>query len=835
MSVAIPLKQMHGADAEYARRVVAAGPGNLETFTLQARTRSTRDALALAASHGALDFRALMARVLYEAGHPAISQKAPTRAFDERAFLSLARIMANQATSPEETYEAVQLFKSALRNFGAKALKRTDRLIFAESLASLGYVKDLVKYGRQLKVDALDRNQVELLAANALAAGSLATHAKKPSQVWLDHVNAGYRNSGIETISFAPGDGPLFDRILCGPAEQIDGGPRVTVIVPTFNSGPRISTALRSLINQTWRNIEIIVMDDASPAENDRFLREWEGRDSRIRVHKFDENGGTYRARNFAVTHLATGDFITVHDDDDWSHPRKIETQVRQLLDSPNLVANMSLLSRATPDLIFTRINNNPVFTQPNYSSLMFRREPVLDQVGHWDMVNRSADAEFHDRLKIEFAEGTSVAGADVLSFLRVRSDSLTSGEIARGYIDSRRLWYQQSSRDWHTRSKEQGKSLFMAAFPDQERPFSAPEDMVGSRAAKSGIDVDILYVTDFRFPGGNSSVAAAEIRLLVEQGHRVALMQMASPVNSARATVQTAFLELSRSPLVSVVSREDSIEARLTLVRHPSVLQYADLSRAEIQTDHLVVIVNHAPYTRDGLGSIYELRQVADAAKRIFGRAAKFAPESDVIRANMKGALAPSSTLPFSWPGIVAGEAGAADVPPRRVVGRHSRDHPNKWPETPAKVLASYPDSRDYEVQILGGAETPRRLLDRLPDNWVVHPFGALDPMEFLRGIPFWVYQHHSSLTESFGMAAAEAMAAGCVVILPPYMRASFGEGAVYAEPDEVVGLIEGFMDDHDRYYEQRSRAMLYAQKNFSPAAFHARISSLLASIEES
>lgn len=828
------LTRMHGADAEYARRLLVAGPGNLETFTLQARTRETRDAYALAATRGSLTYSGLIARVLYESARAPISQTHPTKTFDERSFLSLARIVASQSATADETYEAVQLFKAAVRGFGTKALKRADRLVFLEALAALGYVADVEKYVRILNISALDRNQTNLLMANAMAVAAKGTHANRPSERWLDLVNDGYRRSGIETISFAPGAEALFDRILCGPAEHIKTGPKVTVIVPTYNSGPRIATALRSLVNQTWRNLEILVMDDASPQENDHFLHEWAERDPRIHVHKMEENGGTYRARNYAMTHLVSGEFVTVHDDDDWSHPRKIEVQVQQLLDEPDLVANMSLLSRATPDLVFTRINNNAVFTQPNYSSLMFRREVVVEKIGFWDLVNRSADAEFHDRLKAAFDGATGVAGADPMSFLRVRADSLTSGEIARGYIDRRRIWYQQSSRDWHARTLAAGGSLRIEAFPEGSRPFSAPSNMVGSKQAQGRVDVDVLYVTDFRFPGGNSSLTAAELDVLIGRGYRVGLMQLTSPVNAAQASVLPRFLQIAQNSLVTVVSTLDEVRARLTLVRHPSVLQYPEPVRSGVETDELVVIVNHAPFDRDGLGSLYDLSRVSLMAGTIFGRSPSFAPESDLIRANMTGAVRPDSVLPITWPGIVSvPEIPAADVPaPRRIIGRHSRDHVMKWPEGREAMIASYPDSQKYDVRILGGANKARDVLGEIPSNWTVHPFGSIAPADFLRDIPFWVYQHHTALTESFGMAAAEAVAAGCVVILPPYMAASFGEGAVYAEPADVLSVIERFATDEPEYYAQRARAAEFARKNLSQAAFLARVASLLDSI---
>jgi len=66
-------------------------------------------------------------------------------------------------------------------------------------------------------------------------------------------------------------------------------------------------------------------------------------------------------------------------------------------------------------------------------------------------------------------------------------------------------------------------------------------------------------------------------------------------------------------------------------------------------------------------------------------------------------------------------------------------------------------------------------------------------------------------------------------VVILPPYMRATFKDGAVYADAEDVQNTIEQFIGDPDRYYAQRVRAREYAHEHFSPEAFYARVELLL------
>src|SRR5699024_7724617 len=117
----------------------------------------------------------------------------------------------------------------------------------------------------------------------------------------------------------------------------------------------------------------------------------------KIRVVRQKENLGAYCARNVGLS-VAEGEYITVHDDDDWSHGDKIATQVQHLIGNPEIPGNMSAHVRVTEDLKFIRINNNPVLSQANFSSLMVHRR-TFDKIGPWDTVNRGADSEFRDRL----------------------------------------------------------------------------------------------------------------------------------------------------------------------------------------------------------------------------------------------------------------------------------------------------------------------------------------------------------------------------------------------------------------------------------------------------
>lgn len=90
----------------------------------------------------------------------------------------------------------------------------------------------------------------------------------------------------------------------------------ISVIVPIYCVEQYINRCIESLINQTYSNLEIILVDDGSPDNCPRMCDDWAKKDSRIKViHK--ENGGLSDARNAGMD-IATGDVICFIDSDDW-------------------------------------------------------------------------------------------------------------------------------------------------------------------------------------------------------------------------------------------------------------------------------------------------------------------------------------------------------------------------------------------------------------------------------------------------------------------------------------------------------------------------------------
>lgn len=99
--------------------------------------------------------------------------------------------------------------------------------------------------------------------------------------------------------------------------------PLISVIVPCYKVENYLSKCIKSIINQTYSNLEIFLVDDGSPDNTGKICEEYAIQDKRIKViHK--ENGGLSDARNVAID-IATGEYILFIDSDDYVSPNHIE------------------------------------------------------------------------------------------------------------------------------------------------------------------------------------------------------------------------------------------------------------------------------------------------------------------------------------------------------------------------------------------------------------------------------------------------------------------------------------------------------------------------------
>ncbi len=108
--------------------------------------------------------------------------------------------------------------------------------------------------------------------------------------------------------------------------------PKVSIIIPVFKTESYIRQCLDSVKDQTYPNLEIIIVDDGSPDDCGKICDEYALMDSRIKViHK--ENGGIASAWNTGLS-ILTGDYFTFVDSDDWIELNAMETAVGACLEN---------------------------------------------------------------------------------------------------------------------------------------------------------------------------------------------------------------------------------------------------------------------------------------------------------------------------------------------------------------------------------------------------------------------------------------------------------------------------------------------------------------------
>lgn len=104
----------------------------------------------------------------------------------------------------------------------------------------------------------------------------------------------------------------------------------VSVIIPSYNSGEYLNEAIESVVNQTYRNLEIIVVNDGSSDDTEEIAKEWQRKDKRIRYLKHSRNKGLSTARNTGIKN-SKGEYIAFLDADDIWLPQKLSLQIKKV------------------------------------------------------------------------------------------------------------------------------------------------------------------------------------------------------------------------------------------------------------------------------------------------------------------------------------------------------------------------------------------------------------------------------------------------------------------------------------------------------------------------
>lgn len=187
---------------------------------------------------------------------------------------------------------------------------------------------------------------------------------------------------------------------LLRPEETAVAIPLISVIVPAFNAAAFLPDALNSLLRQTHRNLEVIVVNDGSTDDTAALLAAWCARDPRVRaVHQ--QNRGLPAARNAGLS-VARGDYIAFLDADDVVHPIKLEHQLAYLTAHPDAdlvysdygTADAALQPLTEEVIGIKRLPLREVYTYTNVFPVMspLLRRTLVERVGGFDEQLRACE-----------------------------------------------------------------------------------------------------------------------------------------------------------------------------------------------------------------------------------------------------------------------------------------------------------------------------------------------------------------------------------------------------------------------------------------------------------
>lgn len=808
-----------GQDIDSARR---AGLTRYASFVLQTRSEAAMDVLAHLATGNALNMKQLRgAARLAEASDGSVLDQRVRQLVSRFPLVVTGRVLAQRDGTALEKFDAAKILAMVRRYYGDDAMDELDRTLLVEAYLDAGELYQAEKMIDILGLDALLPVQSQLMRAN-LRNPWLNGLPPEPWTVeeWSKHINAALAVDGLEPVSLAADGSTPLDRLRVA-VDSTAVGPLVTVIMPTHNPGPELDTAVQSVLAQTWRNLELVIVDDGSEPNSRAILDRCLGSDDRVRVIRQRRNAGTYVARNRGLAE-ARGELVTVHDDDDWSHPRKIQIQAEYLRDHPAVVACLSLHARASAHMAFVRINHIPTYAQPNLSSLMFRRDLVLQSVGWWDTSRRSADAEFRHRIESVLRNEIPIVGSSPTSFTRWGAPSLTGTDVWRGFMDDRRRLYAWSYRAWH----ESGPHKVEAA---KRPPFPLP-----AAYAESGVNprYDLVLAADVRTRGHEAVMQhiEAEAHAALGQGLSVGILHVNSPENLDQSTLGGVPRRLADMG-ADLLGMADEYVCPLLVARDPAAAQFLDGATAKARFGRVLVISGSPIASRTGEEPLWNLEACVGNVRRTFGVAPLVAGDSPFARQQLRRLLPLQHLAPFEWNApLVDGRpflprVGHGERSP--VLGRDSSGRQNEWPLDPDDFRRAY---STHERRLLGDPTIPVRTFgEAAVESWHILPADTTPIWDFVRSIDFWVSYPRRGWGQTLSIGPLAAMASGCLVVLPPEMRDVYGEGALYTAPSDVPRLVDEIWRNPERYARRARLARQWVEEKYGAKQYLSSLHALL------
>ena len=407
------------------------------------------------------------------------------------------------------------------------------------------------------------------IPTHAALAGSPDTDAFR-----LHWINSVFENSGLTSIQKRDHARSLtLSNIKATIHSQsaVSGLGKISIVMPAYNASSTIALAVESIIGQTWNDFELNVVDDCSTDDTFAIVQRYAEKDPRVTVMRQPRNLGAYAARNAGVK-ISNGDFITVHDCDDWSHPQKFEAQLTPLLENSQLFGSFSFWVKVDWHMNIVggwRPWGNLI--EFNESSFLFRRS-LLDSIGEWDEVRVTGDREFIWRAEAKHGEGAfvHVCKDAPLSFSLASQNSLTQSpntHVKTVFYGLRRI-YRESAQWWHRKNKDK---LYLDNNVSG-RPFPAPFAILNSPPRKP---ISYVIVSDFSqgaLTSNNQPIEALEMFSCLGP---TALFHWPNYSLDEDTPIDGRVFEIAAENSVRLLAPGETVDAEAVVITRPEPLEW--------------------------------------------------------------------------------------------------------------------------------------------------------------------------------------------------------------------------------------------------------------------
>jgi len=655
------------------------------------------------------------------------------------------------------------------------------------------------------------------IESDLFALDRVAATVGRESGEWLTQLNARvFETRGLAPVRFQAEGRTLFDRVESMAATTIADGPLVSVIMTTFQRSDEVFTSIRSILAQSWSNLELLVVDDASGPEFEPLLKRVERLDPRVRVIRQAENAGAYFARNSALAQVS-GDFVTFQDDDDWSHPQRIERQIAPMLEDELVHSTLSRCVRTSEDLRFRTAA--AAASTKNASSLMFRTRD-LATLGGFDTVRKAGDTEFIQRLCVALP-GRQVLVEETLALVRQTQGSLSRTDFGPGWSHPSRQEYWDASAWWH-------QQIALGAPPkldpsSESRAFPAPRRFLSATQTNAmPSSYDLVLVGDFGSRTPWLSRAWNFLQIALEDSATVGIIHLSDPAGlSGRLTrIAPEVRQLLHDRVVDRILPTDEVSIGSLFVTNASIVELQDPERWSATCARATVLAETQP-AEAGTTSLWSIRDVVANIQSMFGMSAcQWVASDESVREALTdlGETCAETTVPFFI--HEAAISVASRLPhPVPVIGRCSPPNSDGWPCDVNALETAYPTDGSIDVRIFGDDRSLRGAGHRTSEHWLLLRPDAGHFSAFIQQLDFYVYYGDTSPNEHEYRALLATMAAGRVVLVDARYAHLFGGSAVSCTAEAIASTVFDLCRDRAAYASQVARAREAARSKCSPS----------------